>query len=873
MGFEALQKQNRTDRILILVALAMFIVASGLFYFDNWMWGGRFERGESIGNISDRSGDVRVKFEGDLKWQKAGPGQSLVYNDSIYAGADSQAQLQLGASDMTVSENTLVVLRREQKVNFMNLAYGSLFGNIAKNEKVVIDTGEGKPIELSSRQKTSIVVKKTKKGHTELVVKSGEVDLMVAGKKQRVGKNTRITVEEKAPAPKIEHVDLEIVKPLSSQVIHSADPVQINFVWRWSNNRNPAANDKYTIEFSTSPSFETLVTKRQVTGSLTMNLTARESLSMHYRVRGPNGELSTPEKVTFVRMHKPLIVKPVANSIFKTPSQQKARVGIEFDRPARAQSIWYQVANDPKFENVLSVENTLELRQFRDFAPGMYYLRAKADFGDNRESGWTEGVPFKVDKLMEGLSLSQRDPPAKILVPNVDYPQRLYFSEPWRVRDYLAKRGFLRKFFPYETENFDQIHVKFADEIDVTVLQSTAWPVDKMKPAVYSYRYQIAKKDFDPSPWSDSRRLEIAMEPPRNRGEPQYGTVNAAGEVDVSWKFTPLLFARSYDVQLAKNPQMINAKEWQTDGPQARARISQESYWRVRARDNQGRVISDYSQVYRLLPPPTPILAKREEPKREPAATEKVTQRVERVREEVFEKSGLWTWVGMGQNFVDYSQSNSSRGTTLNDQHVRGPSTYLEVGYVGKSGNGGVLSFTQTPGTIDPRLPDGVTIDTKTYTWTTVAAEGMMRKTSPFSLFGTPIVYGLRLGLQQHRLPYVHIDALANLYVKRNISNNVSAGVLAEWSRRRWTYYWLMRYQYPLSTSADGSSEFSMKPVVTFDGSVGTSYNFTRRLKAGVFWNGQWHQFNFVYSDPEIRNSGFQSLFYSNLDFRLGWDF
>jgi hypothetical protein len=102
---------------------------------------------------------------------------------------------------------------------------------------------------------------------------------------------------------------------------------------------------------------------------------------------------------------------------------------------------------------------------------------------------------------------------------------------------------------------------------------------------------------------------------------------------------------------------------------------------------------------------------------------------------------------------------------------------------------------------------------------------------------------------------------------------DASAGLLLEWSRRRWTYYWLMRYQYPLTSKADGASQWSMQPVFAFDGSIGASYNITRQLKLGLFWYGQWHQFNYTYSDGTVVDSGFQSLFYSNVDVRLGIDF
>src|SRR5690606_26188376 len=103
--------------------------------------------------------------------------------------------------------------------------------------------------------------------------------------------------------------------------------------------------------------------------------------------------------------------------------------------------------------------------------------------------------------------------------------------------------------------------------------------------------------------------------------------------------------------------------------------------------------------------------------------------------------------------------------------------------------------------------------------------------------------------------------------------NTGSMGVLAELQRRRWTYYWLMRYQFPFSSKASGSDNFTITPVFAFDGSIGASYDLTQRLKLGFFWYGQWHQYNFSYGDGTVTNDGFQSLFYSNMDLRLGYDF
>lgn len=864
-----MQKKNRTDRILIIIALAILLLATGMFYFDDWMWGSNRKRSERIGIISQKTGDVRMKFEGDLKWGRAVPGQDLIYNDSIYAGGASQAKLQLGQSEMTVSENTLIVLRRDENINFLNLAYGNLFGKIAKNEKMIIDTGDGKPLELLTSSEAHITL--TKKGsHTEMNVDSGVVDLMIDGKKTRLDKDSRVGVDGKG-TPKLEaKAGLVAVRPLRDQIIYSSDPAKLNFEWKYTTGRRPANTENFIVEFSASANFNQLHFKREVKGQLGTTLNVSDSLSLYYRVRGPSGELSNVEKVNFVRLNKPVIVKPIAKSQFLVPAERKALVEIEFRAPAKS-TIWYQIASDPKFESVTSYENTKELKATREFTPGNYFIRAKADFGDNRETSWTEPVPFSVDHKIEVLDLNKAPLQTNVIIPNVNYPANLYKAANAQVKEYLSKLGLLKDFFPFPAGSYDKLNLQFDNSAKVLSQSEPAWPQLRMLPGRHIYKYQTTKQGYKPSPWSEDKKLDISMEAPRPVGDVQYGEVNRTGEADAHWAFTPLLFAKSYDVELSHDPYMRSATKFKVEQAEVKTRLTGTNYWRVRARDDQGRVISEFSSINKLSQPVPKYITRGESEKsgRRPAATERTSTRTERYHEEPYMKNGWWAWFGAGENYVDYRQSVPGRGT-LTDSNVKGPSEYVETGFMGQNNWGGVFSYKQTPGEIHP---NNAPIDNGSYKWTTVGIEGILRKTSPFTVFGTPVVYGLRLGVQQHRLPFVFLDSDAQLQMKSTTMTSASAGVLAEWTRARWTYYWLMRYQYPLSSQADGASEFTIKPVFAFDGSVGSSYNFSRQLKLGLFWYGQWHQFNFVYADPNQTNPGFQSLFYSNVDLRLGWDF
>jgi hypothetical protein len=75
------------------------------------------------------------------------------------------------------------------------------------------------------------------------------------------------------------------------------------------------------------------------------------------------------------------------------------------------------------------------------------------------------------------------------------------------------------------------------------------------------------------------------------------------------------------------------------------------------------------------------------------------------------------------------------------------------------------------------------------------------------------------------------------------------------------------------TSASTGGSGFTIKSKFGFDGSLGAVYYMAPKLRTGLFWFGQWHNYDFVYTGSNTQNVGAQTLFYSNLEFRLGTEF
>lgn len=58
-----------------------------------------------------------------------------------------------------------------------------------------------------------------------------------------------------------------------------------------------------------------------------------------------------------------------------------------------------------------------------------------------------------------------------------------------------------------------------------------------------------------------------------------------------------------------------------------------------------------------------------------------------------------------------------------------------------------------------------------------------------------------------------------------------------------------------------------------FDGSLGVSRKFTERLRAGLYWFGQYQDYQYEFTRDGNFVQGDQTLLNSNIQIRLGWEF
>ena len=223
----------------------------------------------------------------------------------------------------------------------------------------------------------------------------------------------------------------------------------------------------------------------------------------------------------------------------------------------------------------------------------------------------------------------------------------------------------------------------------------------------------------------------------------------------------------------------------------------------------------------------------------------------------------FWLWIGTGMNFQYYKQSIPGISGEATFQNIQGPTSLIRGGAQGET-LGLDLSYKETPGKISSSST--ITVTNGNYIWRTLSVEGLYRKSDDWNL---------RAGFQHHSMPFMSLDATTAIVdVKNNTLTMATLGFDRSFKfSDKLRGDWQMRYQHPLLSGSTDATPFSVTPKFAFDGSIGSIYSLSKTARVGLYWYGQWHEYGFSYGRGTNAFSGSQTLFYSNVEVRLGLEF
>ncbi len=240
-------------------------------------------------------------------------------------------------------------------------------------------------------------------------------------------------------------------------------------------------------------------------------------------------------------------------------------------------------------------------------------------------------------------------------------------------------------------------------------------------------------------------------------------------------------------------------------------------------------------------------------------------------------KWGLWG--GFGFNFLKYDQT-SSIPSEVGFQSFAGPSIYAKVARSLSREWAMQMTYNQSPG--KTQSSDEIKVTEGSYNWTFYTSEFTYFKNNWKKRYRNYLTqFGAQGGVQYHVVPFIVRSSTTDASVASVDTNTVLMGTAGGTWLIHYDRYWLFetfaRYQHPLSSG----STFKIEPIYAVDGSVGVIYKWKPDVRAGFFWYGQMHAYNYSGHTDKYNAAnggtptvnGKQTLFFTNLEFRVGWEF
>lgn len=225
---------------------------------------------------------------------------------------------------------------------------------------------------------------------------------------------------------------------------------------------------------------------------------------------------------------------------------------------------------------------------------------------------------------------------------------------------------------------------------------------------------------------------------------------------------------------------------------------------------------------------------------------------------------------GVGIDYLSFSQSGSET-RRLNFASINTGSYSPRFGVIQDKGWGGEFSFASFPSKVQAQTLAGAN---PRYQWQVAKIE--IFHSSPTNwLENESGRFRARCGVQSHRLPYANVNSTNSITMKEKEIMFGSAGVSYLFRIGRWQPQVDLNYSLPLGQKKARENNIQLQPLVTFDGSVGLSYQFSSGLELGAYWYGHWQDYKYkMYSEATgLPDAGTSKYLFSNIEYRIGYIF
>lgn len=654
------------DGVIIIVAAIVFVSSVYALVMDQDSGTARGKDNVAVGRFEKSQNDVRRRSNTGFSWSNIRGTDTVYEGDSIFTGDQSTAAIRLeSGNDLTVEPNSLVVVRTQGSDAKFDLQYGSLFGKVAKGQKLLIES-QGQQQEISGDDAEIQVVSSGPSKETKVQVLKGEVKIAKVVRLSKADPAAKAKPGAKAqPVVKVEpaqilkkdevvrftekglaevkKIEVTLLSPTTGSLHWLAPTAPLKFVWVRTGS---LATSNVTLELARDAEFRDVVASRSVNANgFTLESENRPEGVLYWRVRpeSENGLATLPWRVGLLPDEPPLPRSPTEgqNLVFNTDPNAKKEMGkaalFSWEDKTLSKDYELEVAQDESFSKVV-YKKTVQgrLSDTSSLLPeGRYFWRVKGRHPDRTNAPWSRLTAFAVSDIAKPI------PKPEFLLSDLNFnlPQKLAGKA---TQEKVAAKG-IPAFIWKAVEGAESYEIelskdpKFTNPTRHTVKDGTSFALSKIGAGTTYARVHSILANGVSGPTSDVAKLNVLIPAPKDLKavEPSAEQMAKAVQmndkhvVDIRWnsKEKP----PGYELQWAADAEFRRVKRYMVKDTHFEQKMSQplEYHMRVRAVDEKGAPISEFSEAksYKYNPQRRVEVAAREKAKREAAEKAVVKER------------------------------------------------------------------------------------------------------------------------------------------------------------------------------------------------------------------------------------------------------